>query len=492
LASSRWWSLCVALALFGTSGAARAEEADSQQTRAQARQYFDRGLKLFNQGDNSGALVEFQQAYELIPHPLVLYNIGLVYVATHRPVAAVDAFDMLLKNPGTLDGQRLATAKEKRAEQLARIGTLDIKTNAEHAQLEIDNLQVADLPLSEPLRVASGECIVGVLAPGYLPERRRLTVRGNSQQSLVFDLQPLDGRLAHLSISANLVDAEVWVDGDVVGKTPLPASLPVPPGKHLIELKREGYRTASKTLELGDGSSGDLRLDLEEDSQALAGSGGTLALEISESGSVVFIDGRSRGVYTAPLRLPPGRHQLRVERGDFMPVEREVVLVSNQQVSVAVQLEPTPEKRTEYTESARAQHTWGWVTLGAGAVIGVGSGAFLLINRSRESKQRDKIDEIAARDECDGLSPDFQSSCRQELNLEIDDLDTILAQNTYGWVGVGVGAAALITGTVLLMTADDPNRYEPSEESDVFSGVRATPTAWIDGRSFGAGLVGRF
>lgn len=484
--------VCLGLSVLVSSGAARAETPETEQSRQQARQHFDRGLKLFNQGDNSGALVEFQQAYEIIPHPLVLYNIGLVYAATNRPVEAVDTFDSLLKNPGTLEAERIANAKQKRADQMARIGTLEITTNAENARLEIDNLKVADLPLSEPMRVASGERIVGVFAPGYLPERRRVTVRGNTTQSLNFDLQQLEGHLAHIAVAGNLVDAEVWIDDQVVGKTPLPASLPIAPGKHRIELRRPGYRTASKELELGDGSTGEVQLTLEEDPAALGSLGATLALEVSESGAVVFIDGRSRGVYAEPIRLPPGRHQLRVERGDFMPVEREVTLVPNQQVMVTVQLEPTPAKRTEYTESARAQHTWGWVTLSAGAAIGVGSGVFLLINRGRESDQRDKIDELSSRDECDGLSPQFDPACRTELNLEIDDLDAILAQNTYGWVGVGVGAAAIVAGTVILATADDPDRYEPSDESDVFSGVRIIPHGWASAGGFGAGVVGTF
>jgi hypothetical protein len=340
--------------------------------------------------------------------------------------------------------------------------------------------------------VASGERIVGVFAPGFLPERRRVSVRGNTSQKLDFDLQRLDGHLAHIAVSANLVDAEVWIDGEVVGKTPLPASLPIAPGKHHVEVRRPGYRTASQDLELGDGSSGELQLKLEEDPQALASLGATLVLDVSESEPVVFVDGHSRGVYTGPIRLPPGRHQLRVERGDFMPVDREVTLVQNQQVLVTVQLEPTPEKRTEYTESARAQHTWGWVTLGAGTAIAVGGGAFLLLNRGRESDQRDKIDSLASRDECDGLSPDFEPSCREQLNLEIDDLDAILAQNTYGWVGVGVGAAAIVTGTVLLVTADDPDRYEPSDESDVFSRVRVVPSGWVGAGGFGAGVLGSF
>ena len=47
----------------------------------EARERFGRGLRLFNDGDNAGALAEFERAYALSPHPSVLYNIGLVNAA---------------------------------------------------------------------------------------------------------------------------------------------------------------------------------------------------------------------------------------------------------------------------------------------------------------------------------------------------------------------------------------------------------------------------
>src|ERR1700735_3447655 len=90
--------------------------------RQEARDRFDRGLKLFNDGDNPGALAEFKRAYELIPNPLVLYNIGLVYAAMGRRVEAVDALDKVLASTGVLTGERLARAKQTRDEQAQRVG----------------------------------------------------------------------------------------------------------------------------------------------------------------------------------------------------------------------------------------------------------------------------------------------------------------------------------------------------------------------------------
>src|ERR1700727_2890609 len=84
-------------------GAALAQApAASEAVRQEARERFDRGLRLFNDGDNPGALAEFKRAFELIPNPLVLYNIGLVYSAMGRPVEAVDALDKVIASADAL------------------------------------------------------------------------------------------------------------------------------------------------------------------------------------------------------------------------------------------------------------------------------------------------------------------------------------------------------------------------------------------------------
>src|SRR3954469_16613708 len=97
--------------------------------KAEARDRFDRGLKLFNEGDNTGALAEFKRAYEVTGNQLVLFNLALVYAAMQRPVDAVDALDKLLKDPGSLSAERVAKAKQTRDEQAQRVAELAVVTS---------------------------------------------------------------------------------------------------------------------------------------------------------------------------------------------------------------------------------------------------------------------------------------------------------------------------------------------------------------------------
>src|SRR5271165_5504294 len=104
-----------------TPARAFAQPSPTEDVKSEARERFDRGLRLFNDGDNAGALAEFKRAYDLIPNPTVLFNMGLVYAAMGRPVEAVDVLDRVVADPGSLAAERIERAKQARDEQSKRI-----------------------------------------------------------------------------------------------------------------------------------------------------------------------------------------------------------------------------------------------------------------------------------------------------------------------------------------------------------------------------------
>ena len=95
-------ALPLALVVVLLAAPVTASAANDTDARAEARTRFDRGLRLFDEGDSAGALAEFKRAHELVPNQLVLFNIGLVYAALARPVEATDALDRVLRDPAGL------------------------------------------------------------------------------------------------------------------------------------------------------------------------------------------------------------------------------------------------------------------------------------------------------------------------------------------------------------------------------------------------------
>ncbi|HLK37930.1 MAG TPA: PEGA domain-containing protein [Polyangiaceae bacterium] len=493
------FALVTAASLPPSVARAQAPTQPNDAARAEARDRFDRGLRMFNAGDNSGALAEFLRAYEITGNVVVLYNLGLVYAQMGRAAEATDALDRVLGSPGALSPERQALAKRTRDEQAARIAEVIVTTSVDGAAIEVDGVEVGKTPLAQPLRVTSGSHVVGASAPGYSPQRKEVTIASGEKQSVAIDLVPTQARLAHLAVKTHVPGADLFVDNQRIGVTPLAASIPLDPGVHAVELRRAGYKTAGTSVALGNGASGEVSLDPEEDPSASARDAGLLSLDMTETQAVVTIDGRSRGVYGAALRLPSGPHHLLVERGNFEPVERDVAVAPGQTAVVRVALEPTPEYRAQFVSRTTAQRTYGWIATVGGAVI-LGGGIGLV---AYDAGQRSHYGGIVGSfnlqsgthsgQVCDPAQDftTYQQNCLVPKAAAQSKVDDANMRDYFGWSAVGVGGAAIVVGAILLLTDDDPHRYDPAKpSSDV--GRRLLPLPWTAPGGAGLSLVGAY
>ena len=487
--SPRRHGALAALLLLGSASSGRAQPADAQ---AEARQRFDHGLRLFNESDNAGALAEFKRVYELSPNPVVLNNIALTYAAMNRPV---EALDRLLQNPGSLAPERVERARAARAAQAERIAELDVEVNVPGAVIDIDTIEAARAPLAGPLRVVGGTHVVGAIAPGYSPSRKEITLAGRSRGKVSFELVALQGRLAHLQLHTHLPGARVVVDGQPLGTTPLPASLTLTPGPHQVALERPGYVASKQDIVLGDGATGGVSLDPEEDPSVLGVEGRSLRLDLREPEAVVTVDGKPRGVYLGALRVMPGVHHLRIERGGFEPQERDVTVSPSGTTTVRIELDPTPETRAALAAQVRSHRTWGIVGIAAGALMAGGGAALLAVNTGAKSTAQSQYSATLPTNQptnplCDVSAAGSNAvACTAAQKSAFDNLQSVKNRDIVGYVGLGVGGAALVTGLVILLTGDDPHRYDHGALDETV-GWRLAPL--LGGPSSGLALTGTF
>jgi hypothetical protein len=291
------------------------------------------------------------------------------------------------------------------------------------------------------------------------------------------------------------------------GRRAIASTLTLAPGAHRVELRRPGYLSAQRELTLGDGASGEVALEPEEDRAALGAGGATLALAISEPDAVVTVDGRSRGPYAAPLRLSSGVHRVLIERGGFLSIDRDVDLEAGRTTTITAGLDPTPETRAAFVGRAVTQRTWGIIATVGGAALGDAGAGWLVWNGSQKSEKKATYDQ-AVKDARDGTA---SGPCTAVGHLAsgaatvqnpaacsaiADDADAAYkaarGRDVYGWVGVGVGAAAAVTGVVLLLTGDDPRRYDHKPTDFAALKPRAIPVGWAAPGAAGAAIVGTF
>lgn len=464
----------------------------SPEARREAAERFDRGLKLFNQGENAGALVEFKRTYELTGDPSTLFNIGLVYAELKRPVDAVDALDALLKSTAKLGPEQRRKAEQIRAEQWTFVAFVEIGTNVP-AAIEIDGVETTHTPVTGTLRVPAGHHIVGAVAAGYPPSRKTIDIAGGETQRLSFTLIPGETALAHLALHCTLPEASVWVDGTDSGRTPLSQTLALNPGPHHVEVRRDGYHPAAADIKLDLGAIADLTLEPEIDAAAVAQTGGNLALAVSETDARVSIDGRPPDLLTGTIRLPVGPHHVSITRSGFEPADLDVTIARGATFNTTVNLQADAQTRDAYLAAIHTRRVWGWSVGGVGiAALTVGTVLFVTGRSSLDSANGNYntvFNEFArgARGHCDPeeyVPPDC-AVMLASANQRINDANTRLV---ISYIVGGVGAAAAITGAVLLLTNDDPDRYDRKTASS----RRPALMGWTTGSGGGLLLLGRF
>lgn len=469
-------ALVGALALVSTVPALAAD-APADPKKAEAAQRFDRGLQLFDDGDTAGALAEFKRTYELVPNPVVLFNIGLVYAAMGRPVNAVDALEKVLQTPEKLSTDQRERATRTLADQKARIGRLMVTTTPEGARIDIDNVESAHTPLTAPIRISEGSHIVGAVAEGYAPDRKEVVVAGNADAAVHFDLVSTQGKqLANLTVRSRIAGAEVRIDDKPAGKTPLQTSLTLLAGHHAVELRRPGYKSSRQEVDVGAGATGELTFDLAIDPSQLDAEGAMLAIDATEPNAVVFVDDEHKGPYAEPMRLPRGPHHLRIEHAGFLPVERNVTLEQGQTSLVHVEFAPTPEKRAAYESSAHFHRTWGIIGTIAGVAVAGGGVAWLFVNKPSKDDAQQRLDaanlanEQHAPPNCDFSHGNDPALCTAEIDAATKQLNSAKSKDIVGYVGIGVGGALAVTGLILLFTGDDPGRYSKPPSNKLGNG----------------------
>jgi hypothetical protein len=471
-----------------------ASPAPTPAAKAEARERFDRGLRLFENGENASALAEFKRANELIPTPLVLYNMGLVYAAMNRPVEAVDTLGAFLTQASPAQRER-RHASAIRDEQAARIAQLLVKTETP-ATIDVDGVEVGHTPLGAPIRLASGAHIVGAQAPGYLPSRKEVTLAGQVTETLALALLPAANRMAQLSVSSSPTAAEVLVNGKGVGLTPLAASVSVSPGVVRVEVRRPGYFRAERSLELGDGARGDLSFALEEDPGAPPSTKGLLRIVASESDIEVAVDGVSRGIGGAPMRVPGGPHEVRVTRLGFEPYAKTVNVVSGGETPLAVILVPTPETRTRYEHGIGTRRILGWSALGVGAAMAIAGSVYGVMKLKDVSDARNNLSQVLANEadrtnQCYAQGLDYGlRQCDVTKSNAQNQVDSAVLRRNLGFVGAGVGVLAAGLGTYLLLTNGDPNRYR--ETTSLANANISGMFFWTDGASGGLSIAGHY
>lgn len=169
--------------------AAPARADDTRAAKREADRHFKTGVKLFEESKYSEALAEFEQAYALASHPLVLYNLAATHRALSQYAQAVDFYNRFLaEGKGVVKPAQLAKGQRELDDVLRLIARVDVTTEPEGARVSVDGREVGPTPLGQPLILGPGDHVVSATLAGYEPAERSVRVAAGDTLAVALTL----------------------------------------------------------------------------------------------------------------------------------------------------------------------------------------------------------------------------------------------------------------------------------------------------------------
>ena len=140
-----------------------------------------------------------------------------------------------------------------------------------------------------------------------------------------------------LSIATEPAGAEVYLDAELKGKTPLTLSS-VPAGSHSLTLMKKGYSPLPKEIVVSANTATPV-------SERLLKQTGALDITTTPAGAQIFVDDKYVG--QAPKKLEgvlTGNHTVKAQAENYSPAEKQVEVAFQQTTSVAIELGGLPGK----------------------------------------------------------------------------------------------------------------------------------------------------
>ncbi|MBI4704818.1 MAG: PEGA domain-containing protein [Deltaproteobacteria bacterium] len=184
---------------------------------------------------------------------------------------------------------------------------------------------------------------------------------GEERERIAPEMARLRARVGNLDVQAN-VEGSLVVDGRARGRLPLLTPVRVLPGRRLVRVMAQGYRSFEAVVDVAVGRT--VTLDARLDPLAVAG---RLRLDDARlTGAEIYVDGALVG--TAPWEgaLAPGTHRLVARRGELGCAPREVVVIEGQTVRSAPPLSPLGRELRLLAKPPTAELLIGDVSVGTG------------------------------------------------------------------------------------------------------------------------------
>ncbi len=295
---------------------------------------------------------------------------------------------VLLRKSGYADSQKDLTLAAGRAiDHVVSLSpvpaTLVLATNAPGAEVWIDNS-------SRGKTDTAGNLVLNDLPPdsrtikitkdGYQEKLDLLNLRPGETRKMQLSLAPVAAKPALLSISSLPDKADVYIDDELKGTTPL-NGLKLDPGTRKIRVRKEGYRDVERSVELRTGEPRAESIPLEKLM-------GVLQFSVQPEGATAKIGTQTFDpAKQRQIELEPGTYTVELSAAGHKPGQRTITIQGGQTTRLQAVLEAIAAAApVGYTDAFLILDNWenpsGWRA--DGLLHAAGRGSAILKDRTYE------------------------------------------------------------------------------------------------------------
>jgi hypothetical protein len=170
-------------------------------------------------------------------------------------------------------------------------------------------------------------------------------------------------RHGKLSLQVSVPGADVEVDGNPVGTTPLAEPLTLTVGTHALKVSRSGYAEFLDTVKIGTNQTTTLEVELLPFAAVLD-------VSSMPPGAEVTIDGKLVGQTPLHVEVDPGERVVRVSTDGYHDGERTLAVQAGEGYKIDLELIalPPPPRRSDGGGKPVYKTWWFWTATGVAAI----------------------------------------------------------------------------------------------------------------------------
>jgi hypothetical protein len=224
--------------------------------KADSRHHFHSGVNLYEDRNFTAALAEFEAAYRQYPSASALQNVALCQKQLYRYSEARESLMRLVRAHliELNDAERVAVDEAIR-ELGSLIGSIRLSVVPADAKIWLDGRNLTPEDLSQPIVLDVGEHRVTAEAPGFAALSRGFRIAGG--HTLVPVALTLTETTGTVVVTAPNAQTAIAVDGRPVAFAEWSGRLE--PGRHIVQVYREGYEPFEEEIDVEIGATTHVR-----------------------------------------------------------------------------------------------------------------------------------------------------------------------------------------------------------------------------------------